>query len=93
MRTRYRLGVDAGGTFTDFVLADREGGVRLYKSPSTPHDPTEAISKAMADANMTADDVDGMLSYSGADSTFSPFIAIARAVCCLCQATNASVEE
>ena len=36
---------------------------------------TEAISKAMADANMTADDVDGMLSYSGADSTFSPFIA------------------
>ena len=36
---------------------------------------TEAISKAMADANMIAADVDGMLSYSGADSTFSPFIA------------------
>ena len=36
---------------------------------------TEAISKALADANMTADDVDGMLSYSSGDSTFSPFIA------------------
>jgi len=36
---------------------------------------TEAISKAMADANMTAEDVDGMLSYSSGDSTFSPFIA------------------
>ncbi len=47
MRTRYRLGVDAGGTFTDFVLADAEGGVRLYKSPSTPQDPTEAISTGL----------------------------------------------
>ena len=36
---------------------------------------TEAISKAMADAGMNADDVDGMLSYSSGDSTFSPFIA------------------
>lgn len=43
MRTKYRLGVDAGGTFTDFVLADTTGNVRLYKTPSTPNDPTEAI--------------------------------------------------
>lgn len=61
MRTRYRLGVDAGGTFTDFVLADAEGGVRLYKSPSTPHDPTEAISKGLAliqeDTGLTPQDI------------------------------------
>ncbi|NIB43664.1 hydantoinase/oxoprolinase family protein [Pseudomaricurvus alkylphenolicus] len=43
MRTQYRLGIDAGGTFTDFVLADLDGGVRLYKSPSTPEDGTKAI--------------------------------------------------
>ncbi len=43
MRTKYRLGVDAGGTFTDFVLADDSGNVRLYKTPSTPEDPTKAI--------------------------------------------------
>lgn len=43
MRTKYRLGVDAGGTFTDFVLSDDSGGVRLFKTASTPADPTEAI--------------------------------------------------
>ncbi len=39
----YRLGIDAGGTFTDFVLASRGGGVRLFKALSTPGDPTAAI--------------------------------------------------
>ena len=43
MGHRYRLGVDAGGTFTDFVLSIRGGDVRLYKTPSTPQDPREAI--------------------------------------------------
>jgi len=48
MRTKYRLGVDAGGTFTDFVLADQTGSVQLFKTPSTPHDPTEAIRAGLA---------------------------------------------
>jgi N-methylhydantoinase A len=48
MKTRYRLGIDAGGTFTDFVLADRQGQVRLYKALSTPQDPTLAIRDGMA---------------------------------------------
>lgn len=43
MRSTYRLGIDAGGTFTDFVLAEDGGRVRLYKALSTPGDPTEAI--------------------------------------------------
>ena len=43
MRTEYRLGIDAGGTFTDFVLADKSGQVRLFKALSTPQDPTQAI--------------------------------------------------
>ncbi len=54
MRTKFRLGVDAGGTFTDFVLADETGSVRLYKTPSTPQDPTEAISAGLA---LIAEDV------------------------------------
>src|SRR5262249_16000029 len=38
---RYRVGVDIGGTFTDFVLVDREAGrVRLYKCLTTPKDPS-----------------------------------------------------
>ncbi|ADZ69159.1 hydantoinase/oxoprolinase family protein [Polymorphum gilvum] len=48
MRTEYRLGIDAGGTFTDFVLADRSGQVRLYKALSTPQDPTLAIRNGLA---------------------------------------------
>jgi N-methylhydantoinase A len=44
MRTPYRLGIDAGGTFTDFVLADRVNGtISIYKALSTPNDPTQAI--------------------------------------------------
>jgi N-methylhydantoinase A len=43
MRTHYRLGIDAGGTFTDFVLADKSGNIKIYKTLSTPNDPTKAI--------------------------------------------------
>ncbi|MFT5260029.1 MAG: N-methylhydantoinase A, partial [Gammaproteobacteria bacterium] len=44
MRTPFRLGIDAGGTFTDFVLADRIAGtVNIYKALSTPSNPTDAI--------------------------------------------------
>ena len=48
MRSQYRLGIDAGGTFTDFVVADRRsGGVKLYKALSTPSDPTRAIENGL----------------------------------------------
>ncbi|MDR5651516.1 hydantoinase/oxoprolinase family protein [Ruixingdingia sedimenti] len=43
MLNKYRLGIDAGGTFTDFILADRDGEVRIFKALSTPQDPTLAI--------------------------------------------------
>ena len=36
------LGVDTGGTFTDFVLYDGQG-LRVHKVLSTPHAPEEAI--------------------------------------------------
>jgi N-methylhydantoinase A len=37
-----RVGVDTGGTFTDFVY-DEDGELHLFKVPSTPSDPSEAI--------------------------------------------------
>ena len=41
---RYRLGVDIGGTFTDFLLMDEEGGAyNLVKVASTPDHPSNAI--------------------------------------------------
>lgn len=48
MQGQYRLGVDAGGTFTDFVLAGRDGKIRLFKSASTPQDGTRAIAAGLA---------------------------------------------
>jgi N-methylhydantoinase A/oxoprolinase/acetone carboxylase beta subunit len=37
-----RIGIDTGGTFTDFVVSDGSG-FRVHKVRSTPHDPSEAI--------------------------------------------------
>lgn len=45
---RYRLGIDAGGTFTDFVLATEGAGIALFKTLSTPADPTEAVKNGLA---------------------------------------------
>lgn len=40
----YRIGVDVGGTFTDFTLLDEKNGeVRFHKISSTPSDPSRAI--------------------------------------------------
>lgn len=47
MRSKFRLGIDAGGTFTDFILADDQGKVRLFKTLSTPSDPTKAIQNGL----------------------------------------------
>lgn len=47
MHKKYRIGIDAGGTFTDFVFADREGSVRLFKATSTPDDGTHAIAAGL----------------------------------------------
>lgn len=48
MRTEYRLGIDAGGTFTDFILASKSGGVQIFKVLSTPNEPTKAIQNGLA---------------------------------------------
>jgi N-methylhydantoinase A len=37
-----RIGIDTGGTFTDFVVA-RGSRLNAFKIPSTPHNPAEAI--------------------------------------------------
>lgn len=47
MKNDFRIGVDAGGTFTDFVLAEKSGNVHLFKAPSTPEDGTLAIANGL----------------------------------------------
>lgn len=42
-----RLGVDTGGTFTDFVWLGEDGRYQIHKQLSTPQDPSEAILSGM----------------------------------------------
>ncbi len=46
-RPMLRIGIDTGGTFTDFVLA-RDGRVETWKEPSSPDDPARAILGGLA---------------------------------------------
>jgi len=41
-----RIGVDTGGTFTDFVF-EQDGRFNLFKLPSTPSDPSLAIRQGL----------------------------------------------
>ena len=58
------LGIDAGGTFTDFVIANKKTGeVKLFKALSTPSDPTKAIENGLKliadDLGLTASEIVG----------------------------------
>jgi N-methylhydantoinase A len=45
----YRIGVDIGGTFTDFALSSATGGrMAIHKRLTTPHDPSEAVLAGVA---------------------------------------------
>ncbi|MGZ4356398.1 MAG: hydantoinase/oxoprolinase family protein [Gaiellaceae bacterium] len=59
------VGVDIGGTFTDFMLYDTSsGGVHVHKVPSTPSDPERAMVQGLAElcamAGIGAHDVTGV---------------------------------
>ena len=49
-----RFAVDTGGTFTDLVVESDDGGLRMYKAPTTPADPVAGVLETLAHA---ADDL------------------------------------
>ena len=49
----FRIGVDTGGTFTDFVVI-RGGVIEMFKELSTPHEPDAAIMKGIARVRSSA---------------------------------------
>ncbi len=55
------VAVDTGGTFTDMVILDHDSGeVEVLKTPSTPHDPAQAIIDGMSElvsGSLSASDV------------------------------------
>jgi N-methylhydantoinase A len=44
----YRVGIDVGGTFTDFLLMGGRGRTAAHKELSTPADPSEAVLRGLA---------------------------------------------
>ncbi len=62
MSTRYRIGFDIGGTFTDFILLDAErSDIRLHKCLTTPDDPSvgalEGLDEIVASAGLKLSDI------------------------------------
>jgi N-methylhydantoinase A len=46
----YIVGIDVGGTFTDFVLVDEDDfSYRAHKSPSTPADPSQGLLQGLSE--------------------------------------------
>ena len=50
------LGVDVGGTFTDFLLWE-DGELTVYKRPSTPDDPSRGVLAGLDEAGFSPDEV------------------------------------
>ncbi len=75
---RVRIGVDVGGTFTDFCLLEAgTGALRVFKCPSTPHDQSDGIAAGLAD----------LLGRAGCSAAAVAFLAHGTTV-----ATNALLE-
>ena len=63
MTSRYRLGIDIGGTFTDATLINEgTGELRVGKVPSTPEDPSlgfmEASDRILREASVSPTEVE-----------------------------------
>ncbi|MDE2778324.1 MAG: hydantoinase B/oxoprolinase family protein [Chloroflexota bacterium] len=46
----FRIGIDVGGTFTDFVVVSDGGQPRFFKTQSTPDDPSLGVMAGLAEA-------------------------------------------
>ncbi|MEQ9813721.1 MAG: hydantoinase/oxoprolinase family protein [Azospirillaceae bacterium] len=42
-----RFAVDTGGTFTDLLVEDDEGGLHMFKAPTTPSDPIAGVLESL----------------------------------------------
>jgi N-methylhydantoinase A len=45
-----RFAVDTGGTFTDLIVEDNDGGLHMYKAATTPDDPIRGVINSLENA-------------------------------------------
>jgi N-methylhydantoinase A len=74
----YRIGIDVGGTFTDLSMISEDGEVSFYKTPSTPHDPSEAIISGMAEMLQEQQVSPSEVSHIGHGTTVATNLIIER---------------
>jgi len=75
----YRIGVDVGGTFTDFTIANATTGENLYfKLSSTPADPSDAIVNGIAQVLELFGIAPSAISYIGHGTTVATNMIIER---------------
>ncbi|MBI4332532.1 MAG: hydantoinase/oxoprolinase family protein [Chloroflexi bacterium] len=62
----FMIGIDVGGTFTDGVVISGDGGIRIFKTPTTPANPSQGfldcIQKAAGSYGMSVRDFLGQTS-------------------------------
>jgi len=51
--TEYKIGIDVGGTFTDFLLTSEKEHAEIYKVLSTPEDPSIGLMNGLAEMAQT----------------------------------------
>ncbi len=75
----FRLGIDVGGTFTDFTLLNTEAGSAIhYKLPSTPQNPAESIRQGIPKLLAVAGIEGKALGFLGHGTTVATNMAIER---------------
>jgi len=71
-RTGTRVGIDVGGTFTDLMLVDGQGRVRIAKTPTTPDNQATGVLAALDEAGVALPAVD--LLVHGTTTTTNAFL-------------------
>lgn len=52
---KYKIGIDVGGTFTDFLLVDEEGNHEVFKVLTTPPDPSIGVRRGIEEMAKSKD--------------------------------------
>jgi len=79
LASRYRLGIDVGGTFTDLTLvSESDGALTTWKVPSTPSDPSEGMLVGITEALELVGAAAGEVAYLAHGTTVATNLLLER---------------